>query len=50
MHWTLKFVRIYALKLLLENRNLGDSGPQVPVPLLDPSSPSLPIERPYCEN
>lgn len=50
MHWTLKFVRIYARMLLLENRNLGDSGPQVPVPLLDPSSPSLPIERPYCEN
>lgn len=50
MHWTLKFVRIYARMLLLENRNLGDSGPQVPVPLLDRSSPSLPIERPYCEN
>lgn len=49
-NWTLKFVRMYARMLLLENRNLGDSGPQVPVPLLDPSSPSLPIERPYCEN
>lgn len=34
MHWTLKFVRIYARMLLLENRNLGDSGPQVPVPLI----------------
>lgn len=43
MHWTLKFVRIYARMLLLENRNLGDST----VDLKSQSLSSTPLPLPF---